>query len=378
MGLIVVLVALSVHGDEPLAKIQAIDTSGFFSSIHHCRDLKDESRFIQVHEDQRSYSPSQVPEIVSNILLFQRQDGGWPRDYDMVAILSTEQREQVLATRERADSSYDNGNLHSQVEYLARAYSQRPEPEWRRACERGLDFIFDSQYQNGGFPQRFSNAKSYHAHITFNDGVMIGIAKVLRQVANNEPHFAWVNTARRSQANEALAKACECIFKCQILVNGRRTGWCQQHDEKTFEAKPARSFELESICPQETAEVVRFMMGNAGQSSNTLDALDAAVLWLKSVQIDGMRVERVQAIEETFLRHKADFDVVAVQDQSAKPNWARHYEIGTNRPFFCGRDGMKKYSLGEIERERRTGTAWYGGWPKAVLSEYAAWRKKQE
>jgi len=60
------------------------------------------------------------------------------------------------------------------------------------------------------------------------------------------------------------------------------------------------------------------------------------------------------------------------------PLWARHYEIGTNRPIFAGRDAVKRYALAEIERERRTGTAWYGPWPQKFLErEYPEWRAKQ-
>jgi len=78
------------------------------------------------------------------------------------------------------------------------------------------------------------------------------------------------------------------------------------------------------------------------------------------VQLSGIRVEKVKAPPQEFLRHTADFDTVVVADSKAPVLWARHYEIGTNRPIFAGRDGVKKYALAEIERERRTGTAWYG------------------
>ena len=57
--------------------------------------------------------------------------------------------------------------------------------------------------------------------------------------------------------------------------------------------------------------------------------------------------------------------------------WARFYEIGTNRPFFSGRDSEKKYDVKEIEVERRTGYAWYGNWPEKLLkTEYPEWAKK--
>lgn len=364
--------------DEPKGdslEWEAIDTSGFSSSMRHWRELKDESRFIQAIEGQGSYSAKQVPEIVENILLFQREDGGWPKDYDMTAILTPEQREKVVATRANHDSSYDNGNLHSQVDYLARAYAQHPDVRMREATEKGLDFMLQSQYAHGGFPQRYPNAKSFHAHITLNDGAMIGIMRVLRSVGKSQPHFAWLDDDRRTRARDAVRKAVECLLLCQIQVESNRTGWCQQHDENNFQARPARTFELASLCPQETTEVVCFLMEQDELRPTDLAAMDSAIDWLKTVRIAGLRLERVAAEEVTFLRHKANFDVVAVIDPIARPIWARHYEIGTNRPIFAGRDGIKKYDLSEIERERRTGTVWYGHWPEKLLKDYAAWRR---
>jgi PelA/Pel-15E family pectate lyase len=57
--------------------------------------------------------------------------------------------------------------------------------------------------------------------------------------------------------------------------------------------------------------------------------------------------------------------------------WARFYDLDTNLPFFCGRDGIKKATLAEIEIERRTGYAYYGNWPSGLIgSEYTAWKSK--
>ena len=107
-----------------------------------------------------------------------------------------------------------------------------------------------------------------------------------------------------------------------------------------------------------------------------LAATDAAVAWLKEVRMQGIRVDRIKAPSEEFLRQTVSFDIVVVSDENAPPIWARHYEIGTNRPVFAGRDGIKKYSLAEIERERRSGTLWYGYWPDyELLGSYDTWRR---
>ena len=63
----------------------------------------------------------------------------------------------------------------------------------------------------------------------------------------------------------------------------------------------------------------------------------------------------------------------------APPLWARHYELETDRPVFAGRDGVKRYALADIERERRTGTPWYGSVAVgAVGEEYPQWQRGLE
>lgn len=358
------------------SKTSPIDTSRFRDSAGHWRHIRDESRFIKVEPDQQEYSANQVEEIAANILLFQRVNGGWPKDYDMLAVLTESQKQTVVATRERNDTSFDNHNIHSQVDYLARAYSLLKNESYRDACLRGFDFMLRAQYPNGGFPQRYPESKGYAAHITFNDGVMIGILDVLKDAADGQPQWLWLDEDRRQHAKRAIDLAVGCILKCQIQVDGVRTGWCQQHDEKTFEAASARTFELASICPQDTTEIVRFLMRLEQPSSEVVDAIDHAVAWMNTVRLQGIRIERVKATQAEFLRHSADFDIVVREDPKAKPIWARHYEIGTNRPIFAGRDAVKRYSFAEIERERRTGTAWYGSWPSKLIDrEYPRWRE---
>jgi PelA/Pel-15E family pectate lyase len=361
---------------ESRPPLEPIDPSQFHDSANHWRHFRDEGRFIKVLPDQKSYDAAQVREIVDNILLFQRDNGGWPKDYDMLAILTEEQKAIVAATRGDADASFDNGNLHAQVDYLARAYAQAHEPAWRVACERGLDFILAAQYPNGGFPQRFPDPKDFHANITFNDYVMIGNMNLLKDAADGAPHFAWLDEARRERARDAVRRGVECILKCQIRVDGKLTGWCQQHDETTYEPRPGRTFELASICPQDTTEAVRFLMRIAPPPPEIVQAVDGAVAWLTQVKLTGVRIDKVPAPKEEYLRHTVDYDKVVVEDAQAPPLWARHYEIGTNRPVFAGRDGVRKYAFAEIERERRTGTPWFGTWPgKLIDKEYPQWRK---
>ena len=59
---------------------------------------------------------------------------------------------------------------------------------------------------------------------------------------------------------------------------------------------------------------------------------------------------------------------VVVHDPAAPTLWARFYEIGTNRPIFSGRDGIIRYSLADIELERRMNYSWLGPYATDLLA----------
>lgn len=103
-----------------------------------------------------------------------------------------------------------------------------------------------------------------------------------------------------------------------------------------------------------------------------VEAVEAATAWFEAAKLTGIRqVNRPDA------SLPGGYDKVIVPDPTAPPLWARFYEIGTNRPIFCGRDGVIKYRLADIEHERRTGYAWYTTAPATLLAkEYPVWKAR--
>lgn len=373
---LVVFAFATTSGSTVLAgPIVAIDTSAFMDSASHWRTIKQPERIMQANAQQAGYASEQVREIAANILLFQRDNGGWPKDYDMLAVLTEPQRALIRNTRANADTSYDNHTTHPQVAYMARAFVVTGDESYRTACLRGVEFMLASQYANGGFPQWWPKAGTIAQRITFNDGVMIGILSVLKDAADGAAHFAWLEEPWRRRAAAAVERGTTCLVKMQIMAEGRRTGWGQQHDEKTLATVGARTFEMPCISPADTTEVVAFMMRLAKPSPEVVGAIEAAVGWLKKVQLNGIRVERVAAPKSEFARHTTEHDVVVIADAKAAPLWARMVEPGTDRPIFASRDGVKVYSLAEVDRERRTGSGWYVGSPRRLLAvDYPQWQ----
>ena len=103
------------------------------------------------------------------------------------------------------------------------------------------------------------------------------------------------------------------------------------------------------------------------------DAINAAVKWFQASKIMGFKVVSVPA---RGTPKGKDRKLVA---DSTSEIWARYYDIETNRPFFCDRDGIKKYSIQDIGYERRNGYAWYGTWPVKLLQKnYPVWLKNNK
>jgi PelA/Pel-15E family pectate lyase len=258
------------------------------------------------------------------------------------------------------------------MNYLARVFNATRQARFKESFIRGFDYLLKAQYENGGWPQYYPRLKGYYRHITFNDDAMVGVMELLRKVARKDHAYSFVDETRRAQAEKAVAKGIECILKTQIVIDGRLTAWCAQHDEVTLRPAPARSYEHASLSGSESVGLVRFLMAVDNPDARIVEAVDAAIAWFKQTKLTGVKV-----IEKPAPSFPNGFDNVVVEDPKAGPIWARFYEIGTGRPIFSGRDGVIKYSLAEIEHERRTGYGWYTSAPAGLLEkDYPAWQAK--
>ena len=311
-------------------------------------------------------------QMAERVLLYQRDNGGWPKNYDRTSRLSKEDTKLILAEKGRDDTTFDNGATHSEMRYLAKAYSATGDVRFKRAFIKGLDFTLAAQYENGGWPQFYPRATGYHAHITFNDDAMVGVLRLLRAIAQDDELYAWVDDGRRQRCRTAVEKGGQCILTCQIEINGKKTAWCAQHDARSLAPRKARSYELRSISGSESAEIVRYLMEIDQPSPETIDAIVSAIAWFDDAKLGGIRLQKIP--DESAPK---GYDKVVVNDPSARLLWARFYEIGSNRPIFCSRDGIPRRTLAEISYERRNGYSWYSSRASGLLTdEFPAWQRK--
>lgn len=292
-------------------------------------------------------------EAIACIFSWQSEHGDWPKNQDTTKTRYTGDRSKLHGT-------FDNGATVGELRVLAKAFRATGNTDYEKAFLAGFDHIVKAQYSNGGWPQYFPLSKQYHRHITFNDGTMIRLLEFLRDVTSLD-EYAFVDSARREAASKAIQSGIDCIVKCQVVVNGKATAWCAQHDEITLAPANARAYELASLSGAESAGILKFLISLDDPTPEVIQSVNSGAAWFEFVKIKGFQYKRSKS------------EPCLAPNPSARPLWARFYEIETFRPMFCDRDGIVKYDVEEIGPERRSGYTWYGNWGESLANAYAKW-----
>jgi len=319
-----------------------------------------------------------------NMLLWQRSNGGWPKEpYNDFSGYERQQTSSEIAQAESkkndTDTTIDNNHTIGELRYLLTAYKTTNNPEYIEAVNKAIDYLFEAQYDNGGWPQYYPLRDNYSRHITYNDNAMGNVMNLMRDIFLKENNLDLIDESYVAKAQTAFDKGIDVILQTQVVINGIKTAWCAQHDAVTLAPATARSYELASNSGSESVGVVRLLMTLDNPSSDVINAINSAIAWFESVKIVGY------ALQDT------GSDKVLVESPG-NVMWGRFYSLedytgftyasyfdsfGPNEAFFCSRDGIPRKTIAEISHERRNGYSWYGNWPKNLISsEYAAWKSK--
>jgi PelA/Pel-15E family pectate lyase len=350
-------------------KPEAVDLSSFSDGINHA---------LMGYKDKKApyerYSPEEIDKISENFLVWQNKDGGWPKNIDWLKKYSGKEIEEILQREKdgsKSNSTFDNRNIYSQIEYLAKVYHQTGTEKFAESALRGINYILECQHISGGWRGADVDA------ITFNDDVMQGIMHLLNSILTTRNTYPFIDDPTYLKINMAFEKGIDCILKCQIRVDGRLTAWCQQHSFEDFKPVWARAFEPPSIASSESVSVVRLLMKIENPSKEIIRAVESAVQWLDKVKINGIRVENVAAEPINFKYHYSDFDRVIVKDENAPPIWSRYYDLEIEDPIFCTRQKVITRNYTDLCRERRTGYAWFTYSPTALIkTDFVKWSEK--
>ncbi|HSD16862.1 MAG TPA: pectate lyase [Thermomonas sp.] len=181
------------------------------------------------------------------------------------------------------NATFDDMGTGETMQLILRMAEIGRDPRYLAAARRSVEFVLASQYDNGGWPQRWPQQNPYVHHgmadytgyITFNDDVARQNIEFLRLA------YRLLGDAR---IPDAIARGMDIYVKTQQPAP--QAGWGLQH---TLDLKPAaaRTYEPEALVTHTTADNVRALLAFYRQTgerrfiARVPDALD----WLASVQL---------------------------------------------------------------------------------------------
>ena len=122
--------------------------------------------------------------IGTQVLIYQLESGGWPKNINMAIPIDSTQINKLTAQKKQIrNGTIDNSATTTEIQFLSRLYNATHTEEYQQAAIKGIYYLIDAQYDNGGWPQFYPDAKGYHAQITFNDNAMVRVLRLLKDVA---------------------------------------------------------------------------------------------------------------------------------------------------------------------------------------------------
>lgn len=295
-----------------------------------------------------------------NLLTWQMEHGGWTKNWPHIYERpwdGTEPRSEWIENGVEL-GTIDNDATIKEILFLAEVYRETGDKKYKDSVEKGLEFLFQLQYDTGGFAQVYPSRGNYSDYVTFNDEAMINVLEMMDDIVENRYPFDSdvLDDSYIQRIKLSIKSGIDYILKAQIkFPDGTLTAWGAQHDPYTFEPQNARAYEHASVSGQESIGIIRFLMSRP-QTDEIKKSVLAALQWLDEVKLENTRYV------------SGDPNNVYFVEDSNSTAWYRFYEIGTNRGIFSGRDGVIKYDIMEIEEERRNGYSWGGHWGTKLLS----------
>ena len=230
------------------------------------------------------YSSDEAKLVAENVLLSQKEIGGWEKNKAYHHPFSESEKNHYIKDKDEIGATFDNSATITELRFLAKVYSHIKDARYKQAFNRGLEYIFVAQYNNGGWPQYYPLRSGYYCRITYNDDAMVNILNFLDEIISDNNDFTalQINKENKTKARNAFKKGVDCILKTQIIIDNKPTVWCAQHDEITLAPAKARSYELPSFSGSESVGVTLLLMSIENPSKEIIAAVNGAVQWFEN------------------------------------------------------------------------------------------------
>lgn len=378
------------------------------------------------------YGTDEAKAIAENVLLYQKNSGGWGKNIEMHKTLTEAEKQNVINAKSER-SCFDNTATTMEMRFLAKVYKHIKDKRYYNAFNKALNCLITAQYTGGGWPQYYPLRGGYSDYITFNDDLMVNILKLLRDVYNAQDEYASIaDSVVIEKARNCYDKGIQCVLDCQIDDYGKKSVWCAQHDPYTLDPAYGRPHEHPSFSGSEGAKILDFLMTIEEPSDEVKHAIIAAAewfeahhvkdkkvvnvgsdrqivdapgerLWGRFMQLSGETAARVYSnmikslegnrrdvysVDGTKYRYycsdhvKDSYDpereyefIYGIYDNTRQQLYYRFlYNYADTEPFYDKNNVQIETSLGS---DNRRGYQYVGNWPnKVVYTTYPKWKTK--
>jgi PelA/Pel-15E family pectate lyase len=334
---------------------------------------------MPLDRDPAWYATPEARAIADNMVSFQTPAGGWSKNQDRTVHRLPGQRyandaEHMDLDMENFDApvdrfwtfvgTLDNDATTTEMRFLAKVAAQAPGRQgdaWRASIVKGVNYLLNAQYPNGGWPQIWPLEGGFHDAITFNDNAVAKASMVLEDVAEGKEGFGFVSAGLKTRAAAAQVRAVQLILRAQMRIDGQLTAWPQQIDPLTLQPSSARNYEPHSLASGETTDILLFLMRQPNPSPEIKAAVRAGIAWL----------EKTRVYDKSF-EMTADGRKL-IDKPGAGPIWSRNYDVTTGHPIFGDKDQSIHDDVNGISIGRRNGYSWWNATPQHALDAYPAW-----
>lgn len=238
------------------------------------------------------------------------------------------------------NATFDDAGTAEASQLMLRLARERGDERFGASMEKAIRFIIDSQYENGGWPQRYPFVEDvpelhgrpdYTRYVTFNDDVAGENIKFLLMV--------WQTTGDQ--------RALDTIYRAMSVFPATQqpapqAGWGLQHTLDDLAPIGARSYEPDALVTNTTAGNISLMLNFYEWTGDEqfLERIPEAFDWLESVRLSEDEIKMPGREFPTFI------------------------EFGTNRALINHRRGSNVVN-GEYYQDYD---------PKKPIVHYSQWR----
>ncbi len=332
-------------------------TEGFAESI---------ARWNSHHPDREidQYDKDQILAIADNLLLMQRNNGGWPSHTNPFRQLSGDEKLQFLKDQNATDASFVDHNVFPQIYYLSHVYLQTGNVRYRNAAKRALSLTINAQLYNGGWTERAITSTKLDASRTRVDTqVSLDALIFLRKVAAGSMPYGYISFEIRREAADAVRKGDALLLRLQQAHNSRASIWASAYELETNLPAPAKDEYLATLNTPLSVDISRYFMRINRPPAEVKRAVRGAHDWFVNNTLQRWQIRYKEATESGLLTTPRSMLTVPL-----KPIWAKRYALQTSEPQFSGVSVDVTTQWLQHPQE-------IGDWPVDLLeNDYPSWR----